>query len=532
MLPGDDSTSSGPELCTDDCQPSWAQKPAYSTSDLLMSLLPFIITFSLIFLTVLQRLFPVLCGGGRHNNYHHHPENRVQKRRISAIAFSTTLAATGVLAELVLCEVSEWVDADAKRFAFRIVVGILLVCLIVVIPVLELHSIVEGTRIGRWRWRYVVIVEMMAFACWFWVFWSLGDMLPIRKAEESIWRNSRTLSEECLARVGVIGVSLMALLSGFGSASSPWHNFTTKPRPITDIDVSRAQAGLDAATELLETKKNRLRFVEKKIQDKRSSQEGLMSKVLNSIRGDADSQEHSILKNELNGLETMRVSLAAELSELQRRVAVQERSKSTIGRLLQTISYGFSVYCLYRIAATSIAHMPFLHRTRDTSFSQNDPINNVLALLAKHWDPSLDRAAWSRQIGFAFSGVIIAGSLGSVMTTFNMLTRAAPGVIGHAVKGENPNLALFVAQISAVYVLASALLLRSNLPPQMSSVITDALGAPLDTSFVDRWFDGLFLGAAAVTGVGLVLGRRGRLWGRKEDFFAAELEELEAGKRN
>jgi Abscisic acid G-protein coupled receptor len=226
----------------------------------------------------------------------------------------------------------------------------------------------------------------------------------------------------------------------------------------------------------------------------------------------------------------MRTSLAAELAEIQRRLVSEQQAKSAFGRILQTISYGFSVYCIYRIIATSFAHIPFLHRDK-SSFSESDPINNVLALLAKHWDPHLDRVAWSRQIGFAFSGVIIAGSLGSVMTTFNMLTRAAPGVIGHAAKGENPNLALFVSQISAVYVLASALLLRSNLPPHMSTVISEALGAPLDPAFVDRWFDGLFLGMAGLTLAGMIVGRRFGWWGGGNE-FVDEMVELENGKRN
>lgn len=58
-------------------------------------------------------------------------------------------------------------------------------------------------------------------------------------------------------------------IAGFGCVSSPWHNFTTKPRPVTDIDVSRAQAGLAAATEMLEEKRKRLRVLDMKIQDKK-----------------------------------------------------------------------------------------------------------------------------------------------------------------------------------------------------------------------------------------------------------------------
>lgn len=258
-----------------------------------------------------------------------------------------------------------------------------------------------------------------------------------------------------------------------------------------------------------------------------------MSKVYSTIRGDSETQEYSMLSSEVSGLTAMNISLLADLSELQRRAALQQRQKTLFGRLLAALSYGFSIYCVYRILATSIAHVPFLHGSRsESSFSQRDPINNFLALLAKHWDPHLDRAAWSRQIGFTFSGVIIAGSLGSVMATMNMLTRAVPGVVGQAARGDNPNLALFVSQLSAIYVMASALLLRSNLPPHMSTVITEALGAPLDPAFVDRWFDGLFLGASAATTVVMVVGRRSGLWcGARDDIFGPELDDLEAGKR-
>lgn len=479
-----------PEKCDDECIPHRAP----STPHLLFASLPFVLTFSVICIVVLHRLFPALCGAGSRRDL----ESRLRKR-ISAIAFSTTLGATGVLAELVLCEVSDWVDSDARQLAFRTVVSVLLVCLIAVIPLLELYSLVEG----RWNRTRRTAVVIGGFTAWLWIFWTLGDKLPIRSEKMGLWAtNSRTLSEECLARVGVVGVSLMALLSGFGCVSTPWHSFIAKQRQVSDADISRAQAGLDATTELLNGKRNKLRYIEKRMQERDSSQESLMTKMMSTLRGDPDSQEHAVLLKEVAGLETMRISLSSELAELQRHLAFQQYARSATGRILTTVYWGFSVYCIYRIAATTLAHLPLLGRS--SSFSRSDPINNVLALLAAYWDPHLDRAAWSRQIGFLLSGVIIAGSFGSVMTTLKMVMRVAP-----AVKGDNhPNLALFFSQISAVYVLASALLLRSNLPPSMSTVITESLGAPLDPSFVDHWFDGLFLFAALLTAVALVAVRK------------------------
>lgn len=165
-----------------------------SSPHLLISSVLFIATFCIIFLAVLQRLFPVLCGAGRH---HPHHENRGQ-RRIAAITFSTIFGATGVLAELILCEVSEWGEASARKAGFQSCVWVLMICLVAVAPLLELHCIVEGCRISRWRRRYVVLFEMTVFAGWLWVFWSLGDRLPIRKADQSSWKNCKEIYSDYL----------------------------------------------------------------------------------------------------------------------------------------------------------------------------------------------------------------------------------------------------------------------------------------------------------------------------------------------
>lgn len=77
-------------------------------------------------------------------------------------------------------------------------------------------------------------------------------------------------------------------------------------------------------------------------------------------------------------------------------------------------------------------------------------------------------------------------------------------------------LALSTAQVIATYMLTLALLLRSNLALEMSSALTEALGAPaLDPAFVERWFDTVFLYCVASLSVGRLVYR---VWG----FFVAE----------
>lgn len=89
------------------------------------------------------------------------------------------------------------------------------------------------------------------------------------------------------------------------------------------------------------------------------------------------------------------------------------------------------------------------------------------------------------------------------------------------------NLALIIAQISATYVISSALLLRSNLPREVGSVISEALGSPLEASFVDRWFESWFLFSVIVTSMVIFLGKKlgneGEDWEDWDDYGDVEM---------
>lgn len=246
-----------------------------------------------------------------------------------------------------------------------------------------------------------------------------------------------------------------------------------------------------------------------------------MTRVIGSIRGNAEHQERQSLQLEISGLETMAAGLSNSLMALQNRRQAQLRSKTALGHLLNLFSYIFSIYCLYRIGATTLTTFRRFHAP-NTNFSNTDPINNILALLAKHWDPSLDRAAWSRQISFLLAGVMLLASFNSVLQTFLLFTRLAPALLRHA----QSNSALIVSQISAAYVISSALLLRSNLPPEYRGVISEALGAPLEAGFVERWFEGWFLAACVMSGLGVWLGKKVRMgdWGDDDDYAEADVE--------
>ncbi|KAI9750595.1 MAG: hypothetical protein M1815_001712 [Lichina confinis] len=508
----------------------WRSAPAVAFASL-----PFVVTFAVVFTVALHKLYPALThqesSSSSLTDGHDFRSLPVTSssttsrssrrfrfilrrwpspRRLSALTFATTIALAAVLAELILCEISNLFDPLARTVITKTVVSSLLVLLIIVTPALELRSIIAA---AGWnlapsspaRWRLARFVEAVGMAAWLAAFWWIGQGLPgTHHGHQESGFSGTPLREACLERIGIVGISLMALLAGFASVSSLWQTFGVKVRPVTESDIARREGGLRATRELLESKRSRLRLLERKLSD--APDRGFVGKMIGSIRGNADVEERKALQMEIGGLDTMGRSLATSLSILRGRRSEQWRASTATGRCLRVFSYAFSVYCLYRIVATSAATLRRWWRP-ETTFSGTDPITNLLALVAKHWDPSLDRLAWSRQIAFFLSGVMLLASFNSVLQTVHFFSRFTPSVLQ---RYAHANLALLVGQISATYVVSSALLLRSNVPKEVGSVISDALGAPLDSVFVDRWFESWFLTASGLTAGGILVARKVR----------------------
>lgn len=509
---------------------------SHATTAVFISSLPFVFTFLLVSGIVLERLFPLLSSAASLKS---RPDHQLSLSRfrfrspsiygaqsISAVTFSTTIALSAVLAELILCEISNTLDPAARSVALQVTVSTLLALLIIAIPFLELHSIISsagwkfGGR-GKGRLSLAWVLQITGFSIWIFGFWWIGQGIVGIREQQNPPGKLQGLIEACLERIGVIGISLMALLSGFASVSSLWQNFGVKPKQVTETEIARKQAGLNATNDMLLTKRSRLRALERKMSDAPS--EGFFQKAIGTIRGNADTQERKSLLLEISGLETMARSLNASLVLLQNRRHQQHRAGTATGRILIFVSYLFSFYCLYRIVATSITTTRRWWYASST-FSGSDPVNNVLALLAKHWDPSLDQVSWSRQISFLLSGIILLASFSSVLQTFHFFARFTPSLLYTA----QANLALLVAQVCGMYVISSALLLRGMMPREVGSVISSALGAgeAIEMGWVDRWFEGWFLTASALTAAGIFLGRKlggGSDWDDDED--------MEMGKR-
>lgn len=502
----------------DDCVPAYLK---VSSSKAAFSTLPFLLTFFFVAVIFDRKVYPLLTPSttGNLGRSHYSPtspvgdvsiysvayEKRTLKTRLSSIAFSATIALSAVLTELLLCEISNSFEPATRKIALRVTVASLLCFLIVVIPLLEIYSVVSGAG-----WHFIGAtkanvraawgLEAAGFAVFLAGFWLIGVLLP--EAEDDRPNAGTNLITACLERLGITGTLMMALLSGFAAVSAIWQNFAAKVRPVSEGDISRKQTGLDATLDMLVGKKRRLREVELKVLDAPS--QGLFQKAMGSIRGNADIQELKTLKLEVSGLETMFASLESSLSLLRARRTSQLRSSTTMGRVTIGFSYLFACYCVYRIgsAMVNIARRT-LYST--SSFESTDPVTHVIALFARTIYPSLNQAAWARQISFLLSGVILLASFNAVLQTFHLFARFLPGVLQTA----RSNIALLISQIAGLYVISSALMLRNMMPKDVGGVISDALGTGvLQPAWTEKWFEGWFIGSVGVTAMGIWLSQK------------------------
>ncbi|GAB7363108.1 hypothetical protein MBLNU230_g3399t1 [Neophaeotheca triangularis] len=525
-----------------------------STSTIALSSIPLLLTFLLASSVAARKLYPSLSGDRDANldeTLPQHTNKAAFKPRRQSLAdlrkpsaqglasfvFAASLGLSSVLVELILCEISNTLNAAARGLALRVTLSSLLILSILVTPALEIHSF-SGAVLGlspdvtstrRTKPRIRMLLEVAIFTLWLLLFWYIPQASILRSAlrptqqDGTLHTPDHNFTEDCLERIGIIGISLMASLSGFAAVSSLWQTFGIRHRPVSASDIERKEAGLAATVSMLDSKTSRIRALRRKMDDTKgqSDNQGFFGRLAGSLRPDKETQELQALQMEVQGLTTMRLGLSSSLHTLRERHHQQTTQRSAAGRAWKVFNTGFALYCAYRIFATSLSSLRRWWQP-GTTFATSDPINNLLALLTTHYDSNLDRAAWSRQISFLLSGVMLLASFNAVLQTFRLFARFFPSMLRHS----HTSLPLIISQVAGTYVVASALLLRSNLPAEVGGVISEALGAPLEGKFVEGWFESWFLVAVGLTAVGILVGRK--VGGAGED--EAEDEGVEMGK--
>ncbi|KAK0148298.1 Golgi pH regulator [Merluccius polli] len=325
--------------------------------------------------------------------------------------------------------------------------------------------------------------QKLLFACvvWFtfmYFFWKLGDPFPILSPKHGI------LSiEQLISRVGVIGVTLMALLSGFGAVNCPYTYMSYFLRNVTDSDILALERRLLQTMDMIVSKKKRIAMTRRQIyqrgedQNKQTGLWGMIKSVTSS-----PSSNLSLVQQEVDALEELSRQLFLETVDLQTTKERIEYSKTFQGKYFNFLGYFFSIYCVWKIFMATI-NIVF------DRVGKTDPVTRGIEITVNYLGIQFDVKFWSQHISFILVGIIIVTSIRGLLITLTKFFYAISSS-----KSSNV-IVLVLAQIMGMYFVSSVLLMRMSMPLEYRSIVTEVLGE-LQFNFYHRWFDVIFLVSA------------------------------------
>lgn len=178
----------------------------------------------------------------------------VQNKIVVAI-FSFTFSLSCTMFELVIFEILGVMEASSRRVHWQLVLFVTLLDVIIILPfyisfylsrTIRFHSFNSSSSC-----RAVLCSIAMLF--YLYLFWKVGNSFPIISPKHGF-----ISFEQCLGRVGVIGVTIMALLSGFGAVNYPYTCMSFFAQSVSAYELKTAERRLLHTLDMILIKRRRL----------------------------------------------------------------------------------------------------------------------------------------------------------------------------------------------------------------------------------------------------------------------------------
>ncbi|XP_019870337.1 Golgi pH regulator [Aethina tumida] len=404
------------------------------------------------------------------------------------LIFSITLTLSCTMFELIIFEILEMLEPSSRKFYWYLMLYCLLFVVIVLNPFYIGYYCVSNIRYVKPD--YVKHFALVVWVIFIIIFWKIGDPFPIMNPKQGVLS-----MEQLVSRIGVIGVTVMALLSGFGAVNYPYTSMAYFMREVSIADVTNIEKRLMQTMDMIVIRKKRIAMAKKQSMDKVNNHVRGSSiwEMISSV-GSSKDQSIAQLRLEIEGLEELSRQFFLEVHENRNMLERIEWSKTWKGIYFNFLGYIFSGYCLWKIFICTI-NIVF------DRVGKKDPVTRGIEI-AIHWMGfNFDVNFWSQQISFYLVGAIVVTSIRGLLLTltkfFNRMSSSKSSNI----------IVLVLAQIMGMYFVSSVLLLRMNMPIQYRTIITEVLGA-LQFNFYHRWFDVIFLVSAIGSIVTLYLAHK------------------------
>jgi hypothetical protein len=416
-----------------------------------------------------------------------------EKNLLVGVLFSGTFAFSSNLLVLVLFEILGVLSFEARLLAWKIDLYCVVSTLVFVLPYYHCFCLLSSNGIQPLRSLFVSMVFLAAFL---YAFYRIGVHFPVPSEEGGIFTIAQAVS-----RVGVIGVVLLAVLSGFGAVNLPYEYLSLFRRKIMDEEIHVLERRLMQSLEATVTKKKKrelLRLEGLKQREVRESAKGFflrrfVTSMMSSVSHNEVEQAMAAIKMEERGMEELTQHIFLEMHELHVAKERLAQSRTLLGQVKNLLGYIMSAYCLYRLFNSSKRLLLGLNHGGEDANSP-DPVSRAIGLVLRHLNIKFNVTLWSYYISFLFIGIIIANSMrGFIKNIVKFFSSVSGG------SATSQPLVLFLTEIMALYFISTVLLIRQKLPLEHRQIITDVLGADLEFHFYQGFHDLIFIASAVLT---------------------------------
>lgn len=389
------------------------------------------------------------------------------------LIFSLTFALSLTLFELIIFEIIDILHLSSRFFYWRLSLISILIMVVAVIPYYIAHSLISNIRLFQ---RYSTLFTLILWLGFLYCFWRLGDKFPLLSVNIGMFS-----IEQGISRIGVIGVTVMAILSGFGAINFPFTNMNYFIHPVTQNDVVNTERKLFQTIDMILAKKKRIALEKKNRQKQQSTTKNSFWGLLTSVANNKSSMSENIgqLRLEISGLEELSRQLFLELNDMKNMQERQKWSSTWQGKYFNFLGLFFSIYCVYKIFMCTI-NIIF------DRVGKKDVVTRGIEI-AVHWlGFEIDIAFWSQYISFFLVGCIVVTSIRGLLITLTKFFYTISS------SRSSNIIVLILAQLMGMYFCSSVLLIRMNMPQEYRVTITEVLSG-LQFNFFHRWFDVIFL---------------------------------------
>ena len=368
-------------------------------------------------------------------------------------------------------EILNLLTPNSRWIFWKLEISFLLILVIIIVPLYQIHSITPQ--------KYHYVTTFLIYL----LYLRLFNSVSLVDQSSSTWDNY--IISFGLPRASVIGVALMAFLSGFGAVNSPYETMFLFMKSVDQNDISLLERKITSTLDMIYVKRVSV------LQLRNNKEPSISGFVKNIWSGNWSKTQQ--LNEELHASEQLYIQLLHELDDLHVDKQKEEFGKTWKGSYYNALGWIFSIYCIYKLVMCVI-NIVF------NRFGEIDPITNALSLYIKYSSQTTltedDIEGITQPLSFISVGVLVLCSIrGVLIQLLKLFRRWSRNIPPH-------HIILLFSQLLGMYFLSTVLLMRMNLPKAYRGLLTQVLGN-MSFHFYHKWFDIMFL-LSAVSSISII----------------------------